>query len=819
MDVQQQALAAIAAVITLISLAIGGRALAYRRLRRTIAWTTLMPSPGTRCASPEEARAIDRGLATQLRRWPIKPARTIRYVHRTDDEGRHVTLLAGPTYAAKTVRSPALRRGCVDLAPGEVSLPTDPIPSTADPRHGAKARGIVRVFPVRIALDRETTTAPWQETLIDLAEAISPTPIASGADVALVIERRQPSGAERIAYARQWASRSNAATPQTARAAGFLVECGRILGGSRKNTAAKPRPAPKPSEPTADLRETAERLQARKGIQSGDELIAVSALILVRRRHAASAREDADAILATLARTNPAVSWRLTRRTRVPGWPRLAAGTTLRRLRLWHPPRTATVLPAPYLRPLLDHAPATTANPHVRTETPAADCPLPAHEPGRTIPLGYVKRKSEQVLVGIHPRDLTHGLIVAPTGEGKSSWLGGLCLSLPKHEGFTVVDAGGTFYSNHAPYAAALGQEWQHINLASPSAAVPAYNPLDVTNLSDVEREQHLESASIAIASALGWKMDTHARAIPLLRALIMAMGDVNARLVAHGAADTQGTLYSIPKMLQNDAYYDAVTRHLEPETLANLEAVLPSRRNADAAKVLTSVFTPLATQTLPHGAVLARSQSTWNPELALRGMRTVITVNPAQVGHEIVVQLILAGLLEAAKRHEENATHRVFYDEAKWGGEILARYFEESRKYRLYITTLNQSLARLPVRIRDAARVNAYLVAASSSRDGQTAENLAEVLHAPTTALQSLPKHTLLASVGTVDGPSKPFRLGLFTDEMLYPDIDLMPTLTARGGWRTDYVRRTDLNLVAAEANFLTALDRLSHVRTTYSE
>jgi hypothetical protein len=402
---------------------------------------------------------------------------------------------------------------------------------------------------------------------------------------------------------------------------------------------------------------------------------------------------------------------------------------------------------------------------------PAAPA-LPDFDPerGELIPLGRIAGESGERLVGVRSADTFFSYVAGRSRYGKTE------LAIVQFLHLVRSGQGGLFLDPHEdalvrlkPYLTAPGvrERVVEINLGSgrSSARQPGWNLFELGGEDPGEAEARVEAIVDAFASALQWG-ERSTRAINLTAQAAGALAAIAKAL----PPELCPTVFQLPTLLSDDGWRAGILPFLPRASqrfwldrfprLAD-EAITPLTNMVDRMRASGAIT-----------ALLGTSQSTYRARDAMdRGLIVLACPGSGGTRDRLLANLLVFDLLHAAKgRVDVDPEHRrpfwVFLDEVQsYDGAAsgnLAALLEQSAKYGLRATILNQNPERLSPQTLNALTTNRSHLFSSALNSHAAALIAREWGGQPEpAALTRLPRYRFIGQVTDRGDLSRPFAIG----------------------------------------------------------
>jgi hypothetical protein len=393
-----------------------------------------------------------------------------------------------------------------------------------------------------------------------------------------------------------------------------------------------------------------------------------------------------------------------------------------------------------------------------------------APEQSELIPLGRIAGEGGERLVGVRSADTFFSYVAGRSRYGKTE------LAIVQFLHLVRSGQGGLFLDPHEdalarikPYLTAPGvrERVVEINLGSgrSGARQPGWNLFELGGEDPGEAEARVEAIVDAFASALQWG-ERSTRAINLTAQAAGALAAIAKALPPEQCP----TVFQLPTLLSDDGWRAGILPFLPRSSqrfwldrfprLAD-EAITPLTNMVDRLRASGAIT-----------ALLGTSQSTYRAREAMdRGLIVLTCPGSGGTRDRLLANLLVFDLLHAAKGRADVDPERrrpfwVFLDEVQsYDGAAsgnLAALLEQSAKYGLRATILNQNPERLSPQTLNALTTNrSHLL--SSALNSHAASLIAREWggQPDPAALTRLPRYRFIGQVTDHGDLSRPFALG----------------------------------------------------------
>ncbi|MEV6818434.1 hypothetical protein AB0M72_06735 [Nocardiopsis dassonvillei] len=341
------------------------------------------------------------------------------------------------------------------------------------------------------------------------------------------------------------------------------------------------------------------------------------------------------------------------------------------------------------------------------------------------LPVGYTTSgEGTERLVGTPLEDLYFSLRIGKSRYGKTetALVQSLALALGGN-GVWYMDPHADGWHRAAPMLTSpqvLARLWEiDLTVRGDDHRIAGYNPLDMSTPGT--RREHIEdrvdAVVTAISSALMWN-DTASRARTILTRACETLCHLGLRL----PANTQPTLFQIPRLLNDEAWRDPLLRFL-PESLKRFWTGTFAKYPPDATPTVTNVIERLASSPTLM-AFFGSSTSTYNVRAAMDEGKVVFVCPPGGDIGRIVNCLLVYDLFRAGRSRgdmpaQERRRYDVMIDEltaidgASKGH--LAAILEQLGKFGVRLHAMTQMAQRLSRATRDALLQNQSLLSSTA--------------------------------------------------------------------------------------------------------
>jgi hypothetical protein len=693
--------------------------------------------------------------------WLDRRASAIRVSITSDDQGRLVYLLGFPARAEEVVRS-ALRMF-----------------------EGIEIRGADEVIGSRDSDDRHDDEVVLRTELVLARPSIEPL-----AKLKLDPDPLQPFAGALAGLRPDWGETATvhldllpAAGPRRARLrralqregrrrhGGWRIDLIRLLSGTRGDKAAR-----EPAE-LAERRDIASALDAK--LRDAGPLFKAQILIRVRGKNRSRAKAM---MLSLLSAFGPLSSrnWLRAAGLPIPGlafvgsdsWPRRRNFERRFGSGFFRPARrgilTAGEL-AGFLKPATIDCRADNIVRSGAMLSPAPALPVFKTDRRELIPLGRVRRDTEEELVGVRVADSFFSYIAGRSRYGKTELAIAQFVHLARSgHGGLFLDPHGDALDRIKPYLAdpGIAERVVQIDLGpgSGSSPQPGWNLFGLRGSNPEEAEARVEAVVDAFSSALEWG-ERNTRAINLTTQAAIALASI-ARVLPPEKAPT---IFQIPTLLSNDEWREAVLPFL-PRTAQQFWLDRFGRLAEEAITPLTNMVDRLRASSAAT-ALLGQSQSTYRAREAMdRGQIVLACPGSGGSRDRLLANLLVFDLFHGAKARgelppDQRALFFACLDEIQTfdgGSTNIAALVEQTAKFGLRGIFLNQNPERLHGDTLNALTTNrSHLISTALNSHAAsllTREWGGELSPA---ALTRLPRYRFIAQVTHEGNLSDPFALG----------------------------------------------------------
>lgn len=396
---------------------------------------------------------------------------------------------------------------------------------------------------------------------------------------------------------------------------------------------------------------------------------------------------------------------------------------------------------------------------------------LPAFKTDRRelIPLGRVRRDTEEELVGVRVADSFFSYIAGRSRYGKTELAIAQFVHLARSgHGGLFLDPHGDALNRIKPYLADAGIAERVVQIdlgpGSGSAPQPGWNLFELRGANPEEAEARVEAVVDAFSSALEWG-ERNTRAINLTTQAAIALASI-ARVLPPEKAPT---IFQIPTLLTNDEWREAVLPFL-PRTAQQFWLDRFGRLAEEAITPLTNMVDRLRASSAAT-ALLGQSQSTYRAREAMdRGQIVLACPGSGGSRDRLLANLLVFDLFHGAKARgelppDQRALFFACLDEIQTfdgGSTNIAALVEQTAKFGLRGIFLNQNPERLSSATLNALTTNrSHLV--STALNSHAASLLTREWGGEPSpmALTRLPRYRFIAQVTHEGDLSDPFALG----------------------------------------------------------
>lgn len=693
--------------------------------------------------------------------WLDRRASAIRVSISSDDQGRLVYLLGFPARAEELVRSALRMFEGVEIRSADEVIGSGPSRSDRDDDEVVLRTELVLARPsieplAKLKLDPDPLQ-PFAGALAGLRP--------DWGETATVHVDLLPAAGPRRARLRRALQREGR------RRYGERVDLARLLDPTRRDKAAR-----EPAE-LAERRDIASALDAK--LRDAGPLFKAQILIRVRGKNRSRAKAMMLSLLAAFGPLS-ARNWLRAAGLPIPGlafvgsdaWPRRRNFDRRFGSGFFRPARRG-ILTAGELAGFLK--PATIdcrADNVVRSGAMLSPAPaLPAFKTDRRelIPLGRVRRDTNEELVGVRVADSFFSYIAGRSRYGKTELAIAQFVHLARSgHGGLFLDPHGDALDRIKPYLADPGITERVVQIdlgpGSGSTPQPGWNLFGLRGSNPEEAEARVEAVVDAFSSALEWG-ERNTRAINLTTQAAIALAAI-ARVLPPEKAPT---IFQIPTLLSNDEWREAVLPFL-PRTSQQFWLDRFPRLAEEAITPLTNMVDRLRASSAAT-ALLGQSQSTYRAREAMdRGLIVLACPGSGGARDRLLANLLVFDLFHGAKARgelppDQRALFFACLDEIQTfdgGSTNIAGLVEQTAKFGLRGIFLNQNPERLSAATLNALTTNrSHLV--STALNSHAASLLTREWggEPSPTALTRLPRYRFIAQVTHEGDLSDPFALG----------------------------------------------------------
>ncbi len=392
------------------------------------------------------------------------------------------------------------------------------------------------------------------------------------------------------------------------------------------------------------------------------------------------------------------------------------------------------------------------------------------------LPLGRVRGERGDRLVGVPLRDTFFSYMGGRSRYGKTETTLGQFLHLARSgHGCFLLDPHEDAIQRAKAYLTDCGLAERVIEINLADHRQPGWNPLAGHGNSVAQRAERVDAVVDAFAAAMGWG-EQNTRALNLVSQSAQALAELADRLPAALAP----TIFQIPALLGSDEWQAAALPLLRPATRAFFAERFP-RLSSEAITPVTNLIDRL--RVAPEVAALLGSPvSTYDVRRAMDdGMIVLACPGSGSTRDRVVAGLLVYDLLHQAKTRadlepDQRRPFYVFLDEVQTydppGSDTLAALLEQSAKFGLRVTLLNQNPERLSRATWNAVSTNRSHLSSTALASKAAALLTREWAGAVAPeVITRLERYTYLASVTLDMQISPPFLVhGASVDELYGP-------------------------------------------------
>ena len=390
-------------------------------------------------------------------------------------------------------------------------------------------------------------------------------------------------------------------------------------------------------------------------------------------------------------------------------------------------------------------------------------------------PLGRVRTRHGVNLAGIEPRNCTFGLVLAPSGYGKTDFMLSTVLAQwAQLQGVMVVDPEGTAIDRLLPHLYTAPTEVLIIDTRRRDKTT-SWNVIDMRGVKWEDTHSKANAVISALAVANGWGRHNQ-RALTLTTMTVQTLVELAYAACQNGTPELQPTLLQGIPLLTNDAWRDRILKALSAD-LADFWRERFPLLGRDATGPVTQVWERLAADPVLK-ALIGQPLSTFNLAEAVNGGKMVLVCfgDLGDVNGPTMTNLLMHNLFAAAYGRPENSKpYWVHVDEVQTvddGSGILAEAIARVRKRGIRLTAYTQNPKSLtPETFRALATNSSNFASSRATREG--AEMIAPELGVPASAIQGLGKYEFIEVVTRWDKKTTPYVVHRAPLEELWPDSD----------------------------------------------
>lgn len=396
---------------------------------------------------------------------------------------------------------------------------------------------------------------------------------------------------------------------------------------------------------------------------------------------------------------------------------------------------------------------------------------LPTFDPERTdlIPIGRVAGETGERLVGVRVADTFFTYIAGRSRYGKTE------TAIAQFVHLVRAGHGGSFLDPHGDALDRIDPYLRVPEVASRIVRIdlrpdrrlddlPGWNLFEVAGASSAQREARVEAVVDAFASALEWG-ERSTRAINLTTQAAASLAALAARLPRELAP----TIFQITTLLSDEEWRATVLPHL-PEAQRSFWTDRFPLLSPEAITPITNMVDRMRSST-PIAVLFGQSQSSYRAREAMDEKKIVLLCPGAGGARDrLVANLFAFDQFHAARGRADLPPERrilfwPFFDEVQGydggGSGILASLLEQSAKFGIRATFLNQNPERLSPATLNALLTNRSHLMASALNSHAAALLAKEWAGQPSpAAVTKLPRFSFIGQVTDGGTSSLPFAL-----------------------------------------------------------
>ncbi|MFI8930611.1 hypothetical protein ACIG3E_23395 [Streptomyces sp. NPDC053474] len=426
---------------------------------------------------------------------------------------------------------------------------------------------------------------------------------------------------------------------------------------------------------------------------------------------------------------------------------------------------------------------------------PPAPAALPTWRGQRgVVPLGRVTGVDGRTRLGCVPQqNVLFGASLGKSGFGKSELALLQALALG-YGGFGAwfLDPHGAAVHKALPYLThpAVIDRVVLIDLSvkDPAARIAAWNPLSMEDRAAWQVQDVVGAVVGGLASAQGWG-DGAPRARAILSHAAQVLAHLSLRMCELGRPDLQPTIFTIPRLLNDEMWRQSVLALLPPRLSVFWRTTFP-RYEGSAVPVVTQTIEQLATSDSLR-AFLGQPRSSYCVRRAMDESKIVLLrCSGTGSGDQIITSLLLFDLFLAGHSREGLdpsllRTLFAFCDELRAidgaARGYIAAILEQLRKYEVRLMAMTQMAMRLSDETRLALMQNQSLLSATAADSDECAFVAKRMPQLAPDVLEHQPRFHYVMSTMLGGRRTTPFRVaGLAIDEVLadYHHPERLPLL-----------------------------------------